>query len=255
MSLNYKKVPAIEKCFSILELMAQAKHSFGFNEIVKNLSLNKSTVFNILHTLNDLDVLEKGEDGRFRLGTRLFVLGNAAAGGAELIKTVHPYLEAINKEFTFSTFFGILSGHRIMILDKSDRAHMINVSSEIGMRIPIYAGAAGKALLSQLSEEEIDEILSQNPPKQYTPLSIINAAEYKREVIAVRQTGIAYDPGEYIEGLISVAVPILTYRKDLTAAIWGVGFKQLFREDIMLRVNEFLLNIANELNSRFNMIT
>ena len=68
MSLNYKRVPAIDKCFSVLALMAEAKRPFGFNEIVKNLGLNKSTVFNILHTLNDISVLEKELDGLFELG-------------------------------------------------------------------------------------------------------------------------------------------------------------------------------------------
>ena len=62
MTLKYKRVPALDKCFSILALMAEAKRPFGFNEIAKNLGLNKSTVFNILHTLNDLGILEKGPE-------------------------------------------------------------------------------------------------------------------------------------------------------------------------------------------------
>jgi DNA-binding IclR family transcriptional regulator len=65
MSLNYKKVLAIDKRFSILALMAEERRPFGYNEIVKNLGLNKSTVFNILHTLNDFDVLEKGPEALF----------------------------------------------------------------------------------------------------------------------------------------------------------------------------------------------
>ncbi|WP_155312173.1 helix-turn-helix domain-containing protein [Desulfosarcina ovata] len=79
MSLNYKRVPAIDKCFSILSLMAEAQRPFMFFEIVKRLNLNKSTVFNILHTLNDLNVLQRGSDGLFRLGPQLVVLGKAAA--------------------------------------------------------------------------------------------------------------------------------------------------------------------------------
>jgi DNA-binding IclR family transcriptional regulator len=253
MSLNYKRVPAIDKCFSILALMAEAKRPFGFNEIVKNLGLNKSTVFNILHTLNDLYVLEKGPDGLFRLGTRLFILGNAAAGGSELIQTVHPYLETINHEFKLSTFFGILSDREVIIVDKADRAHRIKISSEIGMRIPIFAGVAGKALLSQLPETEIDEILSGNTPKRYTPRTIIDKAMYKKEIQRVKKTGIAYDRGEYIEGLIAVAVPVLTYREGLQAAIWAVGLKQEFRKDGMMRIAKFLSNIVEEINYRFSM--
>jgi DNA-binding IclR family transcriptional regulator len=254
MSLNYKRVPAIDKCFSVLALMAEEKRPFGFYEIVKNLGLNKSTVFNILHTLNDLDVLEKGPDGLFRLGPRLFVLGNAAAGGSELIQTVHPYLETINRDFKLSTFFGILSGQEVIILDKADRAHRINLSSEIGMKIPIFAGVAGKALLSQLPERVMDKILSENTPKQYTPGTIIDKVVYKKEIMNVNKTGIAYDREEYIEGLMAVAVPLQTYREDLQAAIWAVGLKQEFREDTLRRITKSLLNMVEEINDRFSMI-
>jgi DNA-binding IclR family transcriptional regulator len=251
--MNYKRVPAIDKCFSILALMAEARRPFGFNEIVKKLGLNKSTVFNILHTLNDLYVLEKGPDGLFRLGTRLFMLGNAAAGGSELIQTVHPYLEAINHELKLSSFLGILSGQEVIIVDKADRAHRIKISSEIGMRIPVFAGVAGKALLSQLSETEIDEILAENIPKRYTPKTIIDKAVYKREILGVKKTGIAYDREEYIEGLIAVAVPVRTYRDGLQAAVWAVGLKQEFRKDGMMRIAKFLSNIAGEINNRFSL--
>lgn len=252
--MNYKRVPAIDKCFSILALMAEAKRPFGFNEIVKNLGLNKSTVFNILHTLNDLDVLEKGPDGLFRLGTRLFTLGNAAAGGSELIQTVHPYLETINREFKLSAFFGILSDQEVIIIDKADRAQWIKISSEIGMRIPIFAGVAGKALLAQLPETDIDEILLKNSPKRYTPSTIIDRDVYKKEILNIKKTGIAFDREEYIEGLIAAAVPLRTYREDLQATIWAVGLKQEFREDGMRRVAEFLSNVVEEINSRFSMI-
>lgn len=254
MSLNYKRVPAIDKCFSILALMAEAKRPFGFNEIVRNLGLNRSTVFNLLHTLKDLDVLDKGPDGLFRLGTRLFILGNAAAGGSELIQTVHPYLETINHEFKLSTFFGILSDQEVIIVDKADRAHRIKISSEIGMKIPVFAGVAGKALLSQLPETDIDQILLQSTPKQYTTRTIIDKTAYKKEILSVKKTGIAYDREEYIEGLIAVAVPLRTYREDLQAAIWAVGLKQEFQEDFMMRIAKFLSNIAQEINYRFSMI-
>ncbi|MFH0729347.1 MAG: IclR family transcriptional regulator [Pseudomonadota bacterium] len=253
MPQNYKRVPAIDKCFSILALMAETKRPFGYNEMVNILGLNKSTVFNLLHTLDDLGVLEKGPDGLFRLGPRLFILGNAAAGGSELIKTVHPYLETINHDFKLSSFFGILSGREVIILDKADQAQRIKISTEIGMRIPVFAGVAGKALLSQLPEKEIDEILSENTPKRFTGKSITDRAAYRNEIMNVKETGIAYDREEYIEGLIAVAVPIQTYRADLQATIWAVGLKQEFRKQAMMRITDFFLNIAKEINCRFAM--
>ena len=184
----------------------------------------------------------------------MYILGNAAAGGSELIQTVHPYLETINHEFRLSTFFGILSGREVIIVDKADRALRIKISSEIGMRIPIFAGVAGKALLSQLPETDIDKILSEITPKRYTPRTITEKAAYRKEILGVKKTGIAYDREEYIEGLIAVAVPLQTHRADLQAAIWAVGLKQEFREDVMIRFTQFLSNTVTEINYRFSMI-
>lgn len=254
MSLNYKTVPAIEKCFSILSLLAEEKRPFGYNEIVRILDLNKSTVFNILHTMSNLDILEKGPDGLFRLGPRLFLLGNAAAGESELIQTVHPYLESINKKFKLSAFFGILSGREVIIIDKADRANQIKISSEIGMKLPIFAGVAGKALLAQLPEESIDKLLSEATPKQYTPRTIIDKAAYKQEIREIRKNGIAYDREEYIQGLMAVAIPLKTHREELQATIWAVGLKQEFQEDVMKQLSQFLSTIVKETNERFSII-
>ena len=122
------------------------------------------------------------------------------------------------------------------------------------MQIPISAGVAGKAILAQLSEAKIDGILSEITPKPYTSKTIIDKADYKKEILEVKKTGIAYDREEYIEGLIAVAVPLKAYRKDLQATIWVVGLKQEFREEeAMKRIVKSLLNTKDELNSRFSL--
>ena len=251
MPTNYKRVPAIDKCFSILELMTDIKHPLGFTEVVKKLGLNKSTVFNILHTLNDLGVLDKRADGLFQLGSKLFMFSNAAVLGSELVQTVHPYLEKINREYKLSSFFGILSGNNVIIIDKADKAQKIKISSEIGMKISVFAGVAGKALLSQLSEKEIDKILKENKFKKYTSKTITEKSAFKKEILKVREIGIAYDMEEYIEGLIAAAVPIMTNREDLQAAIWTVGLKQEFKNKAMKQISDYLLKTAKEINHRF----
>ncbi len=254
MPINYKRVPAIDKCFSILELITEKKRPLGFTEIVRELDLNKSTVFNILHTLNNIGVLEKRSDGLFYPGIKLFTLGNAASVGSDLIQTVHPFLENINREHKLSSFFGILSGNDVIIIDKADRAQKIKISSEIGMKISVFAGVAGKVLLSQLPDDQIGEILHKNSIKKYTQKTITDKSLFKKEILKVRETGIAWDMEEYIEGLIAAAVPVITNREDLQAAIWTVGLKQEFKNNAKKGVSEFLLKTADEINCRFSMI-
>jgi IclR family KDG regulon transcriptional repressor len=251
MSPAFTRVPAIDKCFAILELLAGSKESMGISDISGKLDLNKSTVFNIVHTLMDLNVLENQPDGKFVFGTRFYILGNMAGKRSELIQTAHPYLERINEKTKLSAFLGLRSDRQVILIDKVDSANGIKLSSEIGMHMPILAGAGIKAMLSQLSDDEIDEILARTELKRYTQFSIIDRAVYKEEILEVRKQGIAYDREEYIEGMVAFAIPIKVNGRDHQAAIWAVGLTRQVPEASIQELTALLKGISEEINYRF----
>jgi DNA-binding IclR family transcriptional regulator len=250
MSPTFKRVPAIDKCFAILELLAQSKEPMGISDISGKLALNKSTVFHIVRTLIDLKILENQPDRKFVFGTRFYILGNMAGKRSKLIQTAHPHLETINEKTKLSAFLGLRSDRQAILIDKVDSAYGIKLSSEIGMQMPILAGAGIKAMLSQLSDEEIDEILARTELKRYTPYSIIDKALYKEEIFEVRKQGIAYDREEYIEGMIAFAIPINANSRDVQAAIWAVGLTRQVPNSSIPEVTELLKGISEEINYR-----
>ena len=250
MKPGFRRVPAIDKCFSILELLAQSKAPMGISEISRKLDLNKSSVFNTVHTLRDLNVLENGPDGKFVFGTRFYILGNMAGKGSALIQTAHPYLRTINERTKLSVFLGLRSDRQAILIDKADSAYGVKVSSEIGMQMPVLAGAGIKAMLSQLSDEEIDEILARTELKRYTPYSITDKSAYKKEILEVRRQGIAYDKEEYIEGMVAFAVPVKANGKDLQAAIWTVGLTRQVSNSSIPELTVLLKGMSEEINCR-----
>jgi IclR family KDG regulon transcriptional repressor len=250
MNPGFRRVPAIDKCFAILELLAQSKTPLGISEISRKLDLNKSSVFNTVHTLRDLNVLENQPGGKFVFGTRLYILGNMAGKSSALIQTAHPYLRAINERTKLSAFLGLRSDRQAVLIDKADSAYELKVSSEIGMQMPILAGAGIKAMLAQLSDEEIDEILARTELKRYTPYSITDKAVYKEEILEVRKQGIAYDKEEYIEGMVAFAVPIKANGRDLQTAIWAVGLKHQVLDRSVPELTALLKGMSEEINCR-----
>lgn len=250
MKANFKRVPALDKSFAIIELMAEGGASVSINEVVRKLGLNKSTVFNILHTLADLKVVDRGEDGLFHLGTQLYLLGHAAAKRPGLIRTVHPFLVQFNHATTLSAFLGIRSGRHAVILDKVDDAFDIKISSEVGMRLPLFAGASGKALLSALPDREIDRLLETTQLKSYTAKTMTEKSALKAAVRTCRRDGIACDNEEYIPGIFALAAPLNTRRSDLQAAVWAVGLRQQVPSEKVPELAERMKRIAAEINSR-----
>ncbi|MEJ2727277.1 MAG: IclR family transcriptional regulator [Deltaproteobacteria bacterium] len=252
MKIAFKRVPAIDKCFAVLDLFARLKKPLGISEIAKALNYNKSTVFNMVHTLNDLGVLEKSGENKFQYGMRLYTLGKAAGRSSELISTVHPYLKKINQKTKLSAFLGLRAGLWAVIIDKVDTAFDIKIYSEIGMRIPLLAGAAGKVLLAQMSEVEVDDILSRNKFEKFTPNSCVNKNKYNAVIKQARQDGIAIDMEEYIEGIRGLAVPLRVLGDDTQVAIWAVGLKKQITDDIIPQYTKYLKRIAAEIEIRFS---
>jgi len=158
--------------------------------------------------------------------------------------------ETINEKTKLSAFLGLRSDRRVILIDKVDSAYGIKVSSEIGMQMPILAGAGIKAMLSQLSDEGIDEILARTELKRCTPYSIIDKAVYKEEILEVRKQGIAYDREEYIEGMVAFAIPIKANSRDLQAAIWAVGLTRQVPNSSIQELTELLKGICEEINYR-----
>jgi IclR family KDG regulon transcriptional repressor len=174
-------------------------------EGIRALDFNKSTVFNIIHTLTDLEILKQAPDNKFGLGIQFYLLSKASRNGSEIIGTIHPYLERIHQKTNLSVFLGIRSGLHAVIMDKVDADFDIKISSEIGMRLPLLAGAGGKAMLCQMSDDEIDRILSENVLRRFTRYSSIDKTKYKNMLKKARREGIAFDKEEYIEGIRALA--------------------------------------------------
>jgi len=252
MSTPFKRVPAIDKCFGILDLLSKSSHPMGISDISRQLQLSKSTVFNIIHTLVELGVLENGSAGKFKLGIRLYMLGNSAGSRSGLIQVVHPFLAEINRKTKLSTFLGIRSGTKAVIIDKMDAANDIKVSSDVGMHLPLMAGAGGKALLSQVSDEVLDDLLANRQIRPFTRHTNVDKALYREEIVKTRQEGIAVDREEYIEGIVALAIPVKQRRQDLQAAIWAVGLRQQVDEDAIQTISTFLKGIGDAIAYRLS---
>jgi len=251
---EFKRVPALDKGVRILELLAQSKNPLGLTEIAKALGYHAGTVYNIVYTLVDQSLLENIGDKKFRLGLKLYKLGKAALGDTALISSLHPYLEEINAKTRLSVFLGFRSGLHSLIVDSVESNYNVRISSEVGRRFPLHGGAGGKALLSQLSDAEVDSILSENKLERFTPKTVVSKKKYKEIIGKVRQEGIAISDEEYVEGVGAIAVPLQIKGSGFPIAIWVLGLKTQIKEKGFTFYTELLKEIAKKIEDSFSIL-
>ena len=211
-------VKSATRVMHILTLLRDHPLGLTLSEVSKLLEIPKSSAHELLHSMVHENYL-KVRGNRYSLGLKVFEIGRAAARSSDLLQYARPTMKWIAQELNESVQLAALDGTEVVYLSKYQPRRDIRLESEVGARLPSYATALGKALLSTYSEEEIDEKFADYHFEKFTPRTITSLEQLKRELEGVRLTGFARDRGEYTEDIFCYARPIKDHNNRAVAAI------------------------------------
>ena len=89
----------------------------------------------------------------------------------------------------------------------------------LGMRLPMYCTASGRAYLSACSAEVLESVLAQTNYVAYSSETDIDPGSIRSRVIVARERGFATAISEYYRGDISIAAPITSHEGNAVAAV------------------------------------
>lgn len=216
---------AVKRAFQILELVCRSEQGLTLSDLSRQLEISKSTVHGIAAALEDTGaVVRDPRSRRYAPGLTLFKLGRAAYSRITLRDVARPYIEELGERTEESVFLGVRHGERVFILDIVESMQDLKITSPVGTRIPLLAGAAGKVFLSCMTDEKAERIVRERGLVRFTDNTVTDPERYLMQVREVRARGYATDDEEYIAGVRAVASPIVA-EDGLASAIWVVGFK------------------------------
>jgi DNA-binding IclR family transcriptional regulator len=159
---------------------------------------------------------------RYLLGHLVFELGLAAAPQFNLQKLCEPAMARIADKTGDTVFLTVRSGWDSVCVDRREGAFPIRtLTLDIGTRRPLGVGAGGIALLMDLSDEDIDEIIAANTPR-LRRFGSIDAEVLRAMVQRARRLGYAVNDRQVTPGAISVGLP-LTNRVGPAVAAISIG--------------------------------
>jgi DNA-binding IclR family transcriptional regulator len=177
----------------------------GVTELAEAVGVSKATVHNHLATLEALGIV-RSENGRYRLGLKLLDLGMAVRDGMTIPTVARPEVTALSESSGESAAVLLREGRESVYADVRD-ADRNDRRVRLGSRVPLHATAGGKALLAYESAEAVDDYC-ESGLSRHTGRTVTEAADLRAELRSVADRGLAYDRGEYFEGMRGVAAPI-----------------------------------------------
>lgn len=217
-----KTVQAVERALAIMDCLVDAGVPMAISELAEKVQLNISTVHRLLSTLIVRGYIEQeAETSRYKLGLKLFAMGKAALYTKDIQIIGRPFLEGLVQRCNETANLAILDGREVVYIDQVESNNMVIVRmfARAGSRGPAHATASGKMLLSSLTDEELEKLLTGVQLEQFTSETIIDAAILRKELQRIRRQGYAIDQGERDEGVRCVAAPIHNHEGKVVAAI------------------------------------
>ena len=183
----------------------------------------KSSLHYLLLTLANRGYLEQtGRQGGYTPGPAFLEIAqrvvNPEGSRSVAARIIHDIGTTLNE----ATAYYELRGDAAEVLLLESPRQPLQISLVIGTLAPLHAGAAGKALLANLPEEEIDEFLARATLTQLTPHTITDPAKLKEELAEIRRTNFAMAREEHIAGVIGTAIPLKHGAKIVGAITVGV---------------------------------
>ena len=204
------QAPATERTLAILELLGQHRLGLTLSEIARPLDLPVNTVSRIASTLQKRGYLQRREDDkRFVLTHKLFDLARPQVREKSLVLCALESLKWLRDTTGETTQLLAPVNHKITILEQCVSTQPIKVSSTIGLQVPLYSCAPGKAVLAALPTAELDDFFAQVTLKQFTATTLATRSALTADLAKIRRRGYATDHAEGLEGIHCAAAVIL----------------------------------------------
>ena len=232
---NMKYNGSIQKAFAILEHFTTEKSEWGVTELAKAVGSNKSTIYRMLATLEQLGVIRQNTDSdKYSLGLKLFELGNRVKVHASFVKQTHSELEKVAEDIRETVHLAILKNNQVFYIDKAESPQGLAMSTNIGTYRAAHATSLGKVLLAftpnSSLEVSINKLLINNSLSKITNHTITEKSTLITALQKVKNQGYAIDREEFEIGLICVAIPVFNQKNEVVASLSASGPANRFEE-------------------------
>lgn len=217
-------IQVITRAAKILDALGATPNGMSLGEIAQAVDLPRSTVQRIVGALDSVQLVRSHGVGGVRLGPALLRL--IANVHTDVVAIAQPWLQALCDATGETVSLARASGLQLAIVHYVVADRELRVVPRIGMNLPLYSTSGGRALLA-LDSDEAAKVLVGEAYQAMTELTVRDFPALLAHLTEIRRTGLAYDRGETLEGISTMAVAIDTIlgRFSISLLIPGARFK------------------------------
>lgn len=210
---NKNHIKSVERALEILEIFGESSRPITLTEVANLAKLTKTTTQRFINTLFSLGYLNREENKRYFLGTKILSLGFQFLNSSNLITMTKPYLDKFSSEVEMTFNLGVLDNCDVLILHRKEVRKFLKFDVHPGSKLLAYGSALGRVLLAGLSDGDINSRLNAMEVEKITPKTVVSKEAIMEQIVKTGETGYAISDQEQTMDLCSIAVPLTNEQK------------------------------------------
>jgi DNA-binding IclR family transcriptional regulator len=216
-----RPVPAVSRAIAILRLLGHSPQPMGVKAIAQALDIVTSTCLHILRVLVTEQLVRVDAAKRYSLGVGMLSLARSVIDSNSFPAAVQPVLDRLSKQWSVTAIGVEIAGlDHMVVLALSHSKIPFRLHVDVGSRFPTLISATGR-LVAAYSDRPWSEIERRFRALRWQDPPAIDA--WRKDLERVRKRGYAIDRGNYISGVIVLAVPVFNARKEITHTLVAAG--------------------------------
>lgn len=253
-NLDAMPSPTGAKTLALIDLLAQHPAGLSSAEAARKSGITGNLVFRVLKTLVEMGYATQREDNKlYALSNRLLDLSRPKVGDRSLVLCAHGALRSLRDDTGETVQLLIESSGKALVLEQVQGSHALQVCGQVGMRIPLYSCAPGKAILAWWNEERRAEWFRGRALKSFTATTLCKRKELERELAESRLKGFTVDRAEGVEGIHCVAAPVLDEYGGPIAAITLMAPVSRMPDDCFEKSGARCMRAAREIEQQLRL--
>ena len=225
----------------------------GLTEISRLTGINKSTVYKILLTLRDRNLISLNpENKKYHLDVGILELSNIFLKNLSLRDIAHPLLKELAQESGKTVTFALRKEEYLVFIDRVDGAENVRFYCDVGKVIYYNDGAAAKAVFAHLPEQQI-RVVTKTEEKRFTE-NTRTWKELLKEADTIRTLGYSVSDEEVDRGVIAVGAPVFDQHGSVIAGVAVATLKQGLPKKEFKRMASLVMKYAKQISIKLGYV-
>ena len=215
----------ISKAGAVLDILEQHKEASAA-DLAAALGEPLSSVYRLLQSLTTTGWVDRGSRrGAYRLGLSLMTIGGLVEDHLDIREASLPSLRELVDATNVTSFLCVRRGPRAVCLERIEGYAVQSLAMLLGGSLPLYAGAAPRALLAFLPVAEQSAILKDTSQQLRDDPPRPDDQDIIADIARIRAAGYSVSDGDVTPGIAALGAPVFNHRGEVQGALSLSGLR------------------------------